>query len=62
MGEMALVLGDSVILPFDVISYAKFLVQEEMKIEKSYRNIALANGATFGNTMILTVAPQRVTH
>lgn len=48
MAELTLSLSESVILPFDVPSYASFLEQDIAKIESRYKDVAVTNGATFG--------------
>lgn len=50
MTELTLNLSESVVLPFDVVSYASFLEKDLDKIESRYKSLAAANGATFGNT------------
>jgi|LakMenEpi03Aug12_release.lakeMendotaPanAssembly.Ray.scaffolds.fasta_scaffold496609_2 hypothetical protein len=50
MTELTLNLSESVVLPFDVVSYANFLEKDLDKIESRYKSLAAANGATFGNT------------
>ncbi|KAK4016643.1 hypothetical protein OUZ56_031605 [Daphnia magna] len=47
MAELTLSLSESVILPFDVPSYASFLEQDIAKIESRYKDVAVTNGATF---------------
>ncbi|XP_046440416.1 glutamate carboxypeptidase 2-like [Daphnia pulex] len=47
MTELTLNLSESVVLPFDVVSYASFLEKDLDKIESRYKSLAAANGATF---------------
>lgn len=48
MAQMALSLSESVILPFDGISYANFLARDFSQIEQRYNEILTKNGGTFG--------------
>ena len=50
MTELTLNLSESVVLPFDIVSYATFLEKDLDKIESRYKSLVAANGATFGNT------------
>lgn len=50
MTELTLNLSESMVLPFDVVSYARFLERDLDKIESRYKNFAATNGATFGNS------------
>jgi hypothetical protein len=50
MTELTLDLSESMVLPFDVVSYAHFLERDLDKIESRYTNLAANNGATFGNS------------
>lgn len=50
MTELTLNLSESMVLPFDVVSYAHFLERDLDKIESRYTNLAANNGATFGNS------------
>ena len=50
MTELTLNLSESMVLPFDVVSYAHFLERDLDKIEARYTNLASNNEATFGNS------------
>lgn len=54
MTELTLNLSESLLLPFDLVSYASFLERDFNKIEVRYKDIATKNGATFGNPICTT--------
>lgn len=49
MAELSLNLSESLVLPFEVVSYASFLERDLDKIESRYNAIAAENGVTFGS-------------
>ncbi len=49
MAELSLNLSESLVLPFEVVSYAGFLERDLNKIESRYKAVAGANGVTFGS-------------
>jgi len=51
MSELVLVLSESLILPFDITNYAKFLHNDLNKLESRYSERLSANGASFGNNL-----------
>ena len=51
MAELTLNLSESVVLPFDVVNYARFLERDFNKIESRYNELATANGASFSATL-----------
>ena len=48
MAELALALSESLVLPFEITNYAKFLQMDLSKLESRYSAILHDNGASFG--------------
>lgn len=48
MAQLTLKLSESLVLPFDVVSYGRFLERNFNNIERRYKDVVVKNGATFG--------------